>query len=673
MLSAGRIPRHGVASLGCGDSPIAGPTLTVTSHAPARPGISYQPALDGLRGLALLAIAVYHSGVGWAPGAFLSVSTFFTLSGFLITSLLIREHEVTGGISLRDFWTRRLRRLMPAALATIALIVLAAIALGDSAQLSRLRGDGIASLTYVANWHFIVAGDSYAAIFSSPSPFTHFWTLAIEEQFYVLFPLVVAGLLAWGRGSRRVLAGAFAVLAVASIAWSSHLAGSGARIDRMYFGTDTRLAELLAGGLLALWWLGRPAPRGVARSRLRGVSSLALVAVVVLWLVADREAGYWYRGGLSLYALLTVLVMLGAVQRRGPVRSLLSVRPLVWVGKVSYAGYLVHWPILVWLQQHTGLAAPARLAIGLTASFIVAGLSQRFIERPIRTSSWTARTTGVFAGTGVAVVLALVVLVTAVVSTDGPAIDFEAAAARRAEVMEAVGKGAQTNAAAPRVATFGDSTAFMTGTGLADWGFDHLDQWTPAGGISGIGCGLLTNVTRMTKGESLDDPAECATWKADWVADAEQQHPDVSVLQLGPWEVVDQQLGRKGPYRTIGKDPELDQAIRTELRNAVDLLLVHSKLVVLLASPDIDVGRVDGRSPAEAFPESEPARMELFRTMLRDVAATDDRIVVLDLAGWLADHPDERSLRPDGVHFTNDTARTVAEWLGPQILSLYRT
>ena len=647
--------------------------MTVTSHAPARPGITYQPALDGLRGLALLAIAVYHSGVGWAPGAFLSVSTFFTLSGFLITSLLLREQEVTGRISLRDFWTRRLRRLMPAALATIALIVLAAIALGDSAQLSRLRGDGIASLTYVANWHFILAGDSYDAIFSSPSPFTHFWTLAIEEQFYVVFPLVVAALLAWGRGSRKVLALAFGALALVSIGWSSHLVDSGARIDRMYFGTDTRLAELLAGGLLALWWLGRPALTGPARARLRGVSSLALVGVVVLWLVADREAAYWYRGGLSLYALLTVVVMLGAIQQRGPVRSLLSVRPLVWVGKVSYAGYLVHWPILVWLQQHTGLTAPTRLAIGLPIAFGVAGLSQRFVERPIRTSSWTARTTGVLAGTGVVSVLALGVLVTAVVSTDGPAIDFEEAADRRAEVQQAVEDDKRTNEAAPKVATFGDSTAFMTGTGLADWGFDHLDQWTPAGGRSAIGCGLLTDVTRMTKGESLDDPAECARWKTDWAEDAEHHDPDVSVVQLGPWEVVDQQLGRKGPYRTIGEDAELDEAIRRELRAAVDLLLERSELVVLLASPDIDVGRVDGRSPAEAFPESDPARMEAFRGMLREVAATDDRIVVLDLAGWLATHPDERTLRPDGVHFTNETARTVAEWLGPQILALART
>jgi len=638
-------------------------------------GIEYQPALDGLRGLALVAIAVYHSGVGWAPGAFLSVSTFFTLSGFLITSLLMREREVTGRISLRDFWTRRLRRLMPAALLTVAAITVVAPWLGDSAQLDRLRGDGLAALGYVANWRFIAAGDSYGAIFTSPSPFTHFWTLAIEEQFYVVFPVVVVALLALARGSRRALAGAIGAIAVASVAWSAHLLSGGARIDRLYFGTDTRLAELVAGGLLALWWLDRPAPTGLHRAATRWGSAAALVAVVGLWLTADREAHGWYRGGLLLYAALTLVVILGAVQRGGPVRRLLSARPLVWVGKVSYAGYLFHWPVLVWLQQHTGLSAPGRLVVGVTVSLALAEVSQRFVERPIRMSRWPAGTTAKLAGGSALSVAVVVLLVAGLAAPGAPAVDFEAAGARQDKVLEAVGdqqRGAGGTAAAPKVATFGDSTAFMTGTGLAEWGFEHLDRWTPAGGQSAIGCGLLTHVTRKTKGEVLDDPPECSTWERDWIRDADAHRPDVAVVQLGPWEVVDQRLDREGPYRVIGHDAVLDRLIRQRLREAVDLLLERAGTVVLLLSPDIEVGRTDGRAPSQGYPESDPDRMERFRDMLRDEAARSERVVTLDLASWLEANPDERELRPDGVHFTADTARRVADWLAPEILDVVR-
>ncbi len=647
------------------------------SGATAKPsgGIAYQPALDGLRGLALLAIAVYHSGVGWAPGAFLSVSTFFTLSGFLITALLIREQETTGGISLRGFWTRRLRRLMPAALAAVALITLASILLADAAQLDRLRGDALSSLGYVANWHFILAGDSYEAIFSSPSPFTHFWTLAIEEQFYVLFPPLVALLLVGGQRNRRRLAAiAFGVLTVVSVIWSNVLLSGGSRLDRLYFGTDTRLPELLAGGLLALWWTGRPAAKGSARSRIRGSSSLALVAVLVLWLVADREDHFWYRGGLIVYSLLTLAVILGAVERHGLVRRVLANRPLVWVGTVSYAAYLIHWPVLVWLRQHTAMPAWQRLVLGMALSLVAAEASRRWIERPVRTSSWDSRTTVRLAGIGAGVVAALVLIVSATATAPGPTIDFEAAAARQAEIADSVAARNQVETAAAagalRVATFGDSTAFMTGTGLAEWGFAHPQQWLPSNGVAGIGCGLLTNVTRRTKGEVLTEPTECAGWSEQWATDADKYQPQVAVVQFGPWEVVDQQLDRQGPFRAIGSDAELDSRVRAALENAVEVLRERSDLILLVLPPNIDVGRSNGRSPSDPFPESDPARMERFRSMLLEVDARFDDVGVVDLAGWLAQRSDDGVLRPDGVHFTEATSSTVADWLAPEILRL---
>ena len=218
------------------------------------PGLGYQPALDGLRGLAVLAVVAFHAQVPGAQGAFLGVSTFFTLSGFLITTITLADHRRTGRVPIRRFYARRAPRLLPAALATVAAIVALTVTVGVDSQIVRLRADALAALLYVTHWRQIAAGDSYGAIFTSPSMFVHFWSLGIEEQFYIVFPLALAGALWLGRGRRGVLVAGAAVAAVGSTLWSAHLLAAGAGADRDYFGTDTRLAELAIGCLLALAW-----------------------------------------------------------------------------------------------------------------------------------------------------------------------------------------------------------------------------------------------------------------------------------------------------------------------------------------------------------------------------------------------------------------------------------
>jgi peptidoglycan/LPS O-acetylase OafA/YrhL len=176
--------------------------------------IADQPALDGLRGFAVAGVLLFHAGFSWAVGGFLGVSTFFTLSGFLITSLPIRERKATGSIRLRAFWGRRFRRLIPAAFLTLGLIVLYGEFAATPEQLQALRGDVLATIGYVANWHFLFSGQSYAQLFSSPSPVEHFWSLAIEEQFYFVLPLLAVGVLAMARGSRRALGITLGLLAI---------------------------------------------------------------------------------------------------------------------------------------------------------------------------------------------------------------------------------------------------------------------------------------------------------------------------------------------------------------------------------------------------------------------------------------------------------------------------
>src|SRR5689334_20249276 len=207
--------------------------------------IRYLPALDGLRAFAVAGVICYHGSLSWAGGGFLGVDAFFVLSGFLITTLLLREWRssthgtewnAVGRIDLKGFWTRRARRLLPALLLVLAAVAIYAVLVAAPDELHTIRGDGIASLFYVANWRFIFNGQSYFAQFGAPSPLKHFWSLAIEEQFYLLWPLIVYGILRWRNGSVRALATLAAVVATASAVLMFVLYTPGQDPSRVYYG-----------------------------------------------------------------------------------------------------------------------------------------------------------------------------------------------------------------------------------------------------------------------------------------------------------------------------------------------------------------------------------------------------------------------------------------------------
>ncbi len=358
---------------------------------PAR--LRYQPGLDGLRALAVAAVVAFHLEPSAVPGGFLGVDAFFVLSGYLITRLLIAEWHDRRAISLVGFWARRARRLLPALFLVVGAVAVYAIVSAPAEDLDRLRGDGIASIFYVANWRFVVTGQSYFDLITTPSPFRHLWSLAIEEQFYLVWPLVVVACLR-ARHARRVLAGVCAVGIVASVALMAMLYQDGDP-SRAYFGTDTRVHVLLVGALLAVLTWNRAAPVASRRAATM-LGGTGLVVVVGMAALLDDRAAWFYRGGSLLFAMAVAGVIVGTVvPGRSPVRSALSVRPLVALGAISYGVYLWHWPVQIWLTpDRTGVDGLALDAVIVAVTLAAAGVSYVLVEQPIRRGvlrGWPAR------------------------------------------------------------------------------------------------------------------------------------------------------------------------------------------------------------------------------------------------------------------------------------------
>ncbi|MGF1473035.1 MAG: acyltransferase family protein [Rubrobacteraceae bacterium] len=352
----------------------------------------YIPGLDGLRAIAVLAVIAYHLQLGWAQGGLLGVGVFFTLSGYLITDLLLAQRAATGRLRLGDFWLRRARRLLPALFLMLA-VVAAWVALLEPDRLPDLRKDMVAAVLYVSNWWNIVQDASYFARFGPPPVLDHLWSLAVEEQFYLLWPFMLwLGLrFAPGRSNRgryRVVIVLTLVIAALSAVAMALLYQPGADPTRVYEGTDTRAFGLLAGAVLAMVWPSRRlSGRLVRGDRLivdgAGVIGLGIIALLV-W-QTNHYGAFLYRGGIVLLSVATVLVVAAVAHPASWLGGALGWGPLRWIGVRSYGIYLWHFPIIVLttatVQKELNLSLSV-LQVGATIA--VAALSWRFFEEPIR-------------------------------------------------------------------------------------------------------------------------------------------------------------------------------------------------------------------------------------------------------------------------------------------------
>ena len=649
--------------------------------------LGYEPALDGLRAVAVLAVCLYHARFAWIPGGFLGVSTFFTLSGFLITTLLLAEWRRSGGLDLRRFTTRRFRRLLPASWTTLLLVlVMGAVGIWDGSQLRSLRGDVPAALAEVSNWWFIVQDRSYGALFEAPSPTEHFWSLAVEQQFYLVFPLLLLGVLLGARRLRRtnpvaVLALVLGTLTVASAWWNWRSAQSS--IPRAYFGTDTRLAELVAGALLATVGVQRLRTRSArVGAGVRWLGVVGLVGTAILWNRASVASQWMYPLGFLATAGCSVAVIAAAV-RVGVLRTVLSWSPLVALGRISYGVYLLHWPVFLWLTPaRTGWAPWPLFGLRMAVTILGAMVMYRLLERPVRDGGGAPARWAPRAAAPAAVLL---LVSTVLVTRDAaPATGLEAAAA------------ATTTLPPPaplRTLVLGDETAAAWGPAASG----TVDDPIAPTSLAVPGCGLVAlGFVAMPDGTAERNTDRCGSVREQWVAAVEAQRPELVLVSGGLRDVADRRVEADTPWRSIG-DPALDDLLALELRELLGDLVETGVPVAVATVPHVDNATLPpppppardlpagererelylastrsavSGGPGPGFPENDPARIDRWNDLLRGAAAAAD-VPVVDVAattaGWPGGEFDPALRAPDGVGYTTAGQEALSSALAPAL------
>ena len=619
----------------------------------AKRSMPFEPGLEGLRGLALIAVLVFHAGFRWAVGGFLGVSTFFTLSGFLITTLLVSEHRRSGRIGLSGFWSRRFRRLMPAALTCLAVVVVMGATIADPSQLARLRGDVIAALAYVANWHFIATGQTYGELFTAPSLVLQFWSLAIEEQFYLVFPIVVVIVLKITHGSHRLLAMVFGIAITMSLL-ASVLLYDPADTSRVYFGTGTRAAELLVGALLALA-LAKPAVRSWLKGRAMSVvvAALGLVGlfvVVLCWHRVHQQDAWLYHGGFIAYSLVSVSLILGAMHF-GPLRAILSSQPLRLAGVVSYGAYLYHWPIYLWLTpERTGLALWPLFGLRMVVTFAAATLSYQLLEKRILTGRVIRGWAPYFVvPAAISMVVICLVFVTVNVGPPPGTMDLAVRSGLLSSPTVAanpiatgglakndlnryliapgkLGVGEVAAGATPRVTAppprmallLGDSLSWSIASGLKNSLTDHGGTGLVSNSL--IACPIWTGAELRNLNENRKLTADCLGRPAAITADLNEYHPGLVIVLSCLADVSDRKLPGESIWRSPG-DPVYDAAETAAITATVDQLSAGGAQVAWLTCPALDPQYHMGLNMRPGpYAEAEPERVAVLNSIIRKVA-----------------------------------------------------
>ena len=657
-------------------------------------------ALDGLRGLAVVAVILYHAGVSWLPGGFLGVELFFVLSGYLITSLLLAEWLERGTIALPAFWARRARRLLPALVVLVIVVGLYYALDGNAQAVPGLLGDGLAALLYYSNWHQVAVGTNYFVASGPVSPFQHTWSLAIEEQFYALWPLIVLGsvsLVRSRRGSSAASLRALLGVALIGVAASALMCllefAGGAGIDRVYYGTDTRASGLLAGAALAIWLALRRSEGRAAINRRAGLSVAAVAGLALVFAairLANSSSAWLFPWGLLAVDAATVTVIAAAVLAPGTLASrLLSVAPLRATGRISYGLYLWHFPLFLWLDTGTtGLSGLSLLAVRVAVTVGVSIVSYVFVEQPIRQRRRPGWLIGSLAPVGAAAAIgsllaasaatalpaapaAIASVASASLAGDGPACTVSLTdtpglgiapgplKSEQSFEYDALGdhsltwsgSATRTFETCPpkRLLVIGDSIAFTIGLPMLQ-NEQHYGVEVADGAI--LGCAFSTRGQLDVDGVWQAPDDGCPDALQTWAADERQFHPAEVVIELGYRDEFDWRWN--GQVVHLG-EPAFDAYLQSQIDDYVKVLGTGGTRILFLTVPYVNPPAQSDGAPA---PAASASRHALINGMLAKAAKLDPgRAAVLDV---------DKTLSPQG-HYTTDVDGQVCRFDGIHI------
>jgi peptidoglycan/LPS O-acetylase OafA/YrhL len=646
--------------------------------APAAPSrdsaLGYRPALDGIRAIAVLAVIAYHFGYPRAQGGFFGVDIFFVLSGYLITSLLLAEHARNGTINLVAFWYRRAKRLLPALLLVLVVVALWVGANASPFELSMRRDDLFWTLFYGANWHFIASGQDYFAQFASASPLRHTWSLAIEEQFYLVWPVLIAIALWLGRRRPAVVAG-LCIAGIAASAIAMALLYDPGDPSRAYYGTDARMHELLVGALLAVLvreYSGRSLL--VAARRAAPVVAVAAGLVLLGAFTLLSDAAPLYYQGLSLVLSVVAAALVWGVEtapRSLPAR-LISLRPLAWVGKISYGLYLWHWPVILFVNSTAGPFGLLPGSFGLNGerlalTFAAATTSFYLLEQPIRR--------GVVPVIGPSIRRFAIACLVAIIAVAGTSYWQTSAAAPEINGIQVIPLDCdytpcvriQGPAGAPVVAVIGDSIAQSLDPAFLLLAQEH--GWTYVVQAAG-GCRvthLLSSLNGLVSpaNQKCHDSTQEAQRKivAKW-------HPtlivDVDVVDTQEITDANGQVQLRG---TPGHLSAVENALTDVARN---LTADGARFVIMELPPllRIDCGKPSMSSAAACNVNvATDSVYPPYNAIFRRIAASVPRVSTISITDSICPNQvcrpnvDGRLVRYDGEHYSPPTAK----WLAPII------
>jgi peptidoglycan/LPS O-acetylase OafA/YrhL len=648
------------------------------------PELNYVPALDGIRAIAVIVIMGYHGGLFLTNGGFYSLDTFFALSGFLITTLLVAEWQQSGGIRLARFWARRARRLLPALLVLVVAVVAYVAIFSAPGTYPGLRLDAFSTLFYVANWHFILIGSNYFGHTGPTSPLLHTWSLAVEEQFYLFWPLIVIAVLRTRLGLRLLLgvciAGALGSAILMAVLYSL------ADQNRVYYGTDTRAQSLLVGAALSVSLTllaqrraspGDPTstPSAWRATTVSGRRAFVIVGIVgvgvtaALWILVSVNDAFAFRGGFLLAAIATVCVLASVVVAPGSILTrVLTFSPLRYIGRISYGMYLWHFPLVLWITHaNTGLDEVPLFAVRFGCTVLIATASFYLVEQPIRQRRFLRSSKAAFA-MAPASVLAVVVAVVA-------ATPLAVTAAQSSFRVPEKQTGALYTGPPVKLLLVGDSTAVTLGIGLGAYKRDY-DIEMQNSGI--LGCGLTEGSEYELQGVVAPMASQCSgargeeQWPEIWKQDIKTFQPNVVMILAGRWEVTNRTY--QGQWTNIS-EPKYADYVRRQLKLAVRVASSKGAKVILLTAPCYNTGEQPNGQP---WPEDSPRRLAEYNSLVRQVGSTEPGTTVVNFeamacpAGHYQSYLDGVDVRYDGVHFTLGGGEVFEPQLFPLVAQLGR-